>query len=51
MQSTNQWLNCSIGSIKQKIRKAANDNFSETVWEWFESVRARNQWYRNMLQK
>jgi hypothetical protein len=38
----NQTQNCSIGSIKGKLRKTGNENIDEIVWEWFVSSRARN---------
>ena len=34
--------NCGNGKIKGELKKNANEDVNETVWEWFVSVRAKN---------
>jgi hypothetical protein len=37
-----RWINCANGKIKRELKKTANDDVNEIVWEWFVSVRAKN---------
>jgi len=37
-----QWENCGNGKIKRELKKTANEDVNEIVWEWFVSVRAKN---------
>ena len=34
--------NCGNGKIKRELKKTANEDVNEIVWEWFVSVRAKN---------
>src|SRR5215469_13766585 len=36
------WENCGNGKIKRELKKTANEDVNEIVWEWFVSVRAKN---------
>jgi hypothetical protein len=36
------WENCGNGKIKRELKKTANEDFNEIVWEWFDGVRAKN---------
>src|SRR5215469_232985 len=36
------WENCGNGKIKRELKKTANEDVNEVVWEWFVSVRAKN---------
>ncbi|GBO01842.1 hypothetical protein AVEN_213619-1 [Araneus ventricosus] len=38
---TELWLNGN-GSTKRKMRKTANEEINEIVWEWFVNARSRN---------
>jgi len=33
-----QWENCGNGEIKRELKKTANEDVNEIVWEWFVSV-------------
>ena len=37
-----RWENCVNGKIKRELKKTANEDVNEIVWEWFVSVRAKN---------
>jgi len=37
-----RWENCGNGKIKRELKKTANEDVNEIVWEWFVSVRAKN---------
>ena len=37
-----RWENCANGKIKRELKKTANEDINEIVWEWFVSVRAKN---------
>jgi hypothetical protein len=39
---------CGNGKIKRKVKKTANEDVTEIVWEWFVSVRAKKIRYRNV---
>src|SRR5215469_7205770 len=32
------WENCGNGKIKRELKKTANEDINEIVWEWFVSV-------------
>ena len=36
------WENCVDGKIKRELKKTANEDVNEMVWEWFFSVRVKN---------
>jgi len=36
-----RWENCANGKIKRVLKKTANEDVNEIVWEWFVSVRAK----------
>jgi predicted DNA-binding protein YlxM (UPF0122 family) len=33
-----RWENCANGKIKRELKKIANEDINEIVWEWFVSV-------------
>ena len=37
-----RWENCANGKIKRELKKTANKDINEIVWEQFVSVRAKN---------
>jgi hypothetical protein len=37
-----RWENCANGKIKRELKKTANEDVNEIVWEWFFSVRTKN---------
>ena len=37
-----RWENCANGKIKRELKKTANEDVNEIVWEWFVSVRSKN---------
>ena len=37
-----RWENCANGKIKRELKKTANKDVTEIVWEWFFSVRVKN---------
>ena len=41
------WENCASGKIKRELKKTANKDVNEIVWEWFVSVRAKNHRVRS----
>ena len=36
------WENCVNRKIKRELKKTANEDINEMVWEWFFSVRVKN---------
>ena len=56
MEILMRWENGGNGKIKRELKKTANEDVNEIVWEWFVSVRAKITayhvlWYRNMLNR
>jgi predicted DNA-binding protein YlxM (UPF0122 family) len=37
-----RWETCANEKIKRELKKTANEDVNEIVWEWFVSVRAKN---------
>jgi len=37
-----RWENCANVKIKRELKKTANEDVNEIMWEWFVSVRAKN---------
>nr|CAD7443066.1 unnamed protein product [Timema bartmani] len=42
MEILKLWEKCADGKIKIELKKTANKDINEIVWEWFVSVRAKN---------